>query len=120
MKQPPQGDPADKAGRGTIKAVEDTFRLLVDSVKDYAIFLMDLEGNIKSWNLGAARIKGYAAHEVIGKNVDLFYTEEARTSEHCKHELEIALREGRYEEEGWRVRKDGTPFWANVVITLLQ
>jgi PAS domain S-box-containing protein len=98
---------------------EETFRLLVESVKDYGIFLLDSTGRIKSWNQGAARIKGYAADEIIGKNFAIFYTQADRERGHPQEELETAKKEGRYEEEGWRVRKDGTQFWANIVITRL-
>jgi PAS domain S-box-containing protein len=97
----------------------ERFRVLVDGVKDYAILMLDPEGSIASWNAGAERIKGYSAPEVLGRHFSLFYTQEAIESGHPQRELEIAVRDGRYEEEGWRVRKDGTRFWANVVITAL-
>jgi PAS domain S-box-containing protein len=96
------------------------FRLLVESVRDYAIFMLDAGGRIVTWNEGARNIKGYDASEVIGRDLSLFYTPEDRARSHPAHELEIAAREGRYEEEGWRVRKDGARFWANVVITALR
>jgi PAS domain S-box-containing protein len=96
------------------------FRLLVASVRDYAIFMLDPGGHIASWNAGANHIKGYEESEVIGRHFSLFYTEEDRARQHPAHELEVAVREGRYEEEGWRVRKDGSRFWANVVITPLR
>lgn len=102
-----------------LKATEESFRLLVESVKDYGIFMLSPEGIILSWNAGAARIKGFTAQEVIGKHFGIFYTQEARDKKHPQFELETAVREGKYEEEGWRVRKDGTQFWANVVITHL-
>ena len=98
----------------------EQFRLLVTSVRDYAIFLLDVSGRIRTWNAGAENIKGYTAEEVIGRHFELFYTEEARARQHPAYELEVASREGRFEEEGWRVRKDGTLFWANVVITALR
>jgi PAS domain S-box-containing protein len=98
----------------------DLFRLLVESVLDYAIFFLDPEGNITSWNQGAARIKGYAADEIVGRHFSIFYTPEAVDSGHPAHELEIATNVGRYEEEGLRVRKDGSRFWANVVITAVR
>lgn len=97
----------------------DAFRLLVESVKDYAIFILDPRGVVSTWNAGAKRIKGYTAKEIIGKHFSVFYTDEAKRIHHPEHELEIAAKDGRYEEEGWRVRKDGTTFWANVVITTL-
>jgi PAS domain S-box-containing protein len=91
--------------------------LLVDHVQDYAIFMLDPEGLVATWNLGAERIKGYRADEIIGRHFSTFYTPEAIAREHPRHELEVAVKEGRFEEEGWRVRKDGARFWANVVIT---
>jgi PAS domain S-box-containing protein len=91
--------------------------LLVDSVEDYAIFMLDPDGVIVSWNRGAARIKGYAAEEIIGRHFSAFYTDEDRARDHPGDELRIASSEGRFEEEAWRVRKDGSRFWANVVIT---
>src|SRR3954449_12035369 len=94
--------------------------LLVASVRDYAIFLLDTEGHILTWNPGAENIKGYTAAEVIGRHFSLFYTDEDRARDHPAHELEVAVREGRFEEEGWRVRKDGGRFWASVVITALR
>jgi PAS domain S-box-containing protein len=98
----------------------ERFRLLVDGVKDYAIMMLDPEGRVASWNSGAERIKGYRGEEVIGRHFSLFYTPEAVASGHPEHELRIAREQGRYEEEGWRVRKDGSQFWANVVITALR
>ena len=98
---------------------DEEFRLLVESVKDYAIFMLDPTGRIVSWNLGAERAKGYRAHEIIGKHFSTFYTPEAIARRHPERELEIAAAEGRFEEEGWRLRKDGSQFWANVVITAL-
>jgi PAS domain S-box-containing protein len=96
------------------------FALLVESVTDYAIFLLEPDGRVASWNRGARRIKGYDAPEIIGQHFSRFYTDEDRARDHPAHELEIAEREGRYEEEGWRVRKDGSRFWAKVVITALR
>lgn len=99
---------------------ETSFELLVASVKDYAIFMLDPHGNILSWNEGAERINGYTASEAIGRNFSIFYTLEARMRQHPQKELEIATERGRYEEEGYRVRKDGSMFWSNVVITALR
>jgi PAS domain S-box-containing protein len=95
------------------------YRLLVESVSDYAIFALDTEGRVLSWNPGAQRFKGYLADEIIGKHFSIFYTEDEK---HVKPamELEVAERDGRAEDEGWRVRKDGSRFWANVVITALR
>jgi PAS domain S-box-containing protein len=98
---------------------DERFRLFVESVKDYAIFMLDPDGHIVSWNEGAQRIKGYTEEEVLGQHFSIFYTPEAKARRHPDHELSIARETGRYEEEGWRVRKDGSRFWANVVITAL-
>lgn len=99
---------------------EERFRLLVEGVQDYAIYLLDPKGRITTWNAGAERFKGYKAVEIIGQHFSRFYTEEDIARRHPWTELEVATREGRYEEEGWRVRKDGSRFWANVVITALR
>ena len=96
------------------------YRLLVGSVTDYAIFMLDPKGYVLTWNAGAERIKGYAAHEIIGKHFSTFYPKEAVDREHPQYELAVATKTGRFEEEGWRVRKDGSLFWANVVITALR
>ena len=93
------------------------FQLFVESVIDYAIFTLDPNGIITSWNRGAQRAKGYTASEIIGKHFSIFYTAEDRARKHPEFELAYAIKHGRYEEEGWRVRKDGKRFWANVVIT---
>ncbi|HTM53432.1 MAG TPA: PAS domain S-box protein [Pirellulales bacterium] len=109
-----------EAGRSPISVeVEEHFGHLVAAVQDYAIFLLDAKGYIKSWNAGAARIKGYAANEIIGQHFSKFYLPEAIESRWPDEELRLASREGHFEDEGWRVRKDGTQFWANVVITAL-
>lgn len=97
----------------------DIFRLLVSSVKDYAIFVLSPTGHVMTWNEGAERIKGYSADEIIGQHFSTFYTEDAKASDHPGYELKMAIQNGRYEEEGTRIRKDGTTFWANVVITSL-
>ncbi|MCW5822389.1 MAG: PAS domain S-box protein [Cyanobacteria bacterium TGS_CYA1] len=98
---------------------DETFNLLVAAVKDYAIFLISPEGNILTWNEGAKRIKGYNSKEIIGKNFSTFYTKESVESGHPEWELEQATAKGQYEEEGWRLRKDGTQFWASVSITAI-
>jgi PAS domain S-box-containing protein len=95
---------------------ERRFRLLVSSVIDYALFTLDLEGIIQSWNPGAERVKGYTVDEIIGKHFSIFYTPEAREAGEPERVLSTARNEGRFEGEGWRVRKNGTRFWANVVI----
>jgi len=99
---------------------DDIFRLLVESVKDYAIFLLDPTGKVTTWNQGAERIKGYLAKEIIGQHFSCFYPQEAIESKWPDRELEIASKEGRYTDEGLRVRKDGSTFWAYVVITALR
>lgn len=95
----------------------DQFRLLVDAVEDYAIYLIDPFGNIASWNAGAERIKGYSASEVLGEHFSLFYTQPDRTIGKPDAALGVARTKGKYSEEGWRVRKDGSEFWAGVIIT---
>jgi PAS domain S-box-containing protein len=99
---------------------EGLYRLLVESVRDYAIFALDATGHVLTWNPGAERFKGYKAHEIIGKHFSVFYTQADRDRHWPESELEMAERDGRLEDEGWRVRKDGTRFWANVVITALH
>jgi PAS domain S-box-containing protein len=98
---------------------EDAYRLLVDSVVDYAIFMLDPTGRVISWNAGAERIKGYSAEDIIGEHFSLFYPPEDLVARKPWRELEVAVDVGRFEDEGWRLRKDGTRFWANVVITAL-
>jgi len=100
-----------------LRAGEDRYRSLVEAVQDYAIFMLGVDGTIVTWNPGAERIKGYGAEEIIGRHFRVFYPDEVQQQRHPEHELELALRDGHYEEEGWRVRKDGTRFWANVLIT---
>jgi PAS domain S-box-containing protein len=99
---------------------DEVFRLLVESVQDYAIFLLSPEGNVMTWNAGAERIKGYSASEIIGHHFSKFYATEAVENRWPQRELEIATSMGRFADEGWRVRKDGTTFWASVVITALR
>jgi PAS domain S-box-containing protein len=96
------------------------FQLMAEQVQDYAIFLLDTEGRVLSWNLGGKRIKQYDESDVIGKHFSMFYTPPDIAREWPAEELERALREGRFEDEGWRVKKDGSRFWANVVITALR
>lgn len=102
-----------------LRQSEESFRLMVDSVKDYAIFMLDATGHIMTWNEGAKRIKGYTAGEIIGKHFSTFYTAEDLETKKPERELKIAIATGKYEEEGWRIRKDGSMFWASVVITAL-
>src|SRR5471030_1816044 len=96
------------------------YQLMADRVTDYAIFLLDTGGNIISWNAGALAIKQYSASEVIGRHFSIFYTGEDLARGWPAHELERAKTEGRFEDEGWRVRKDGAKFWANVIITAVR
>ncbi len=96
---------------------EARFRSLVAGVKDYAIFMLDPQGRVSTWNAGAQRIKGYSGEEIIGEHFSRFYTQEDIEGGKPERELKIAASEGRMEEEGWRVRKDGSRFWANVIIT---
>ncbi len=103
-----------------LRASEERLRLLIESVKDYAIFQLDVSGHIASWNPGAQRLKGYTLDEIQGKHFSIFYPQEDIDAGKCEMELEVAQREGRFEEEGIRVRKDGSRFWANVVITPIR
>ena len=98
----------------------EQFRQIVEAVLDYAIFMLDKTGRVITWNAGAERIKGYKASEIIGKHFSVFYPEADLKSRKPDRELEVAAREGRFEDEGWRLRQDGTRFWANVVITAIR
>ena len=109
-----------KSAEHRIRESERHFRLLVEGVREYAIFMLDPTGHIQSWNPGAERIKGYREDEVIGKHFSIFYTAEALADNHPARELTQALEQGMVEDEGWRLRKDGSRFWANVVITALR
>ena len=99
---------------------EQTFQLLVESVQDYAIYMLDPDGRVVSWNAGAERIKGYRAQEIVGQHFSRFYPPEDAAQGKPRWELETAAREGRHEDEAWRVRKDGTRFWANVAISAMR
>jgi PAS domain S-box-containing protein len=117
----------DKAPNGTelsgthaLRAPEDRFRLLVENVVDYGVFMLDPDGRITTWNAGAERMNGYRAKEIVGQHFSIFYSREEVAAGKCDHELAVATREGRFEEEGWRLRKDGTQFWASVTITALR
>jgi PAS domain S-box-containing protein len=103
-----------------LRQSEQRFRLLVEAVRDYAIFMLDPDGVVASWNTGAERIKGYSAQEIIGQHFRVFYPPEVQAARHPENELHIARSEGKYEEEGWRIRKDGSRFWASVVITAIH
>jgi PAS domain S-box-containing protein len=109
-----------RAAEEIVRASSEQFRLLVQGVTDYAIYMLTPSGEISSWNPGAERIKGYAAEEVIGTNFSRFYTAEDRAAGEPARALAVAAKEGRFEKEGQRVRKDGTMFWANVVIDALR
>lgn len=109
-----------RAAEMALKRNEEQFRLLIQGVTDYAIYMLDADGRVASWNIGAQRIKGYAPQEIIGQHVSRFYTEEERQGGEPQRGLVIAAREGRFEKEGWRVRKDGSRFWANVVIDSIR
>ncbi|MFD1139470.1 PAS domain S-box protein [Larkinella insperata] len=113
-------DTSDKKQRDVaLRENEERFRLMVQGVREYAIFLLDVNGYITTWNEGAERTKGYRSHEIIGKHFSTFYTHEDLESRKPERELKIAIATGKYEEEGWRVKKNGSVFWANVVITAL-
>jgi PAS domain S-box-containing protein len=102
-----------------IQHTEERFRALVEGVKEYAIFILDPEGNVATWNAGAERLKGYRSEQITGKHFSTFFTVEDRQNDHARFVLGCARRDGRYEEEGWRVRKDGSRFWASVLVTAL-
>jgi PAS domain S-box-containing protein len=96
------------------------YQLAIEQTRDYALFLLDTDGRVLTWNAGAEAIKGYAAEEIIGRHFSIFYPPEALQIGWPAHELKVATQEGRFEDEGWRIRKDGSRFWANVVITALR
>ena len=104
----------------TLQDSEENFRLLLEGVKDYAVFMLDPFGRVVTWNPGAERIKGYRAEQIIGQHFSRFYTQEDIESGKPDRELKIAAAEGRLEDDGWRVRKDGSRFWANVIITAVK
>jgi PAS domain S-box-containing protein len=109
-----------ESARQQLQETERSFSLLVGSVTDYAIYMLDLDGRVVNWNAGARRIKGYEAREIIGEHFSRFYTDEDRQSGVPMAGLRVAAAEGRVEKEGWRVRKDGTRFWANVIIDAIR
>ncbi len=106
-----------RAAEAHRRSTERSFRLLVDAVREYAIFMLDVNGIVTSWNLGAQRIKGYSAHEIIGQSFRIFYPPEDQRAGHPEKNLDLALRNGAHSEDGWRLRKDGSRFWASVVIS---
>jgi PAS domain S-box-containing protein len=99
---------------------QDVFRLLVEGIQDYAIFVLDPQGHVMTWNPGAQNLKGYSKEEIVGQHFSKFYPREAVQSGWPQRELALALKEGRFADEGWRVRKDGTTFWASVIISTLR
>ncbi len=118
-KPPPGSVRASPGDAGARLRADESFRLLVESVVDYAIFMLDPDGCVQTWNPGAQRIKGYAAAEIIGRHFSCFYPPDALATGWPAYELQEARLHGRFEDEGWRVRKDGTRFWASIVITAL-
>ena len=120
MSTKPDQDTHPDERTAALRTSEEHLRLLTDAVKDHAVFTMDAHGRVISWNEGAQRIKGYQAEEIIGRHFSVFYPAADTRIRKPDWELEVAKRDGRYEEEGWRIRKDGSRFWANVVITALR
>jgi PAS domain S-box-containing protein len=118
--QPSDFGEAPRQTQEILRESEERFRLLVEGVKDYAIFMLDAEGRVTTWNSGAQRIKGYEAEEIIGEHFSIFHTYEDVERGHPDEVLCLAAADGQYEEEGLRVRKDGSTFWANVLITALR
>jgi PAS domain S-box-containing protein len=111
---------AERSFEEELYAAEQRFHQLVDAITDYAIFMLDATGHVATWNAGARKTKGYEPHEIVGQHFSVFYTPEDRAAGKPDKVLETVRREGRFEEESWRTRKDGTRFWANVVITALR
>ncbi len=109
-----------KRTQEALRESEERFRLLVQGVTDYAIYMLDPQGRVTNWNAGAQRIKGYTQDEILGKHFSQFYTNEDRATELPRRALETAAHEGRFEAEGWRLRKEGTRFWASVVIDCIR
>jgi len=114
------GNEREKTSLKSLKESENRFHLLVENVKDYAIFMLDLDGTIISWNKGAEQIKGYKEKEIIGKHISIFYTDEEIQRGEPAYNLIMAKDHDRYETEGWRKRKDGSLFWADVIFTALR
>src|SRR5215213_2306966 len=119
MQSSGSGEPRRRT-REALRESEERFRLLVEGVKDYAIFMLDAEGYVNTWNEGAQRIKGYDPAEIVGEHFSIFYTDEDIERGHPDEELRTAAADGSYEEEGLRLRKDGSTFWASVLITALR
>jgi PAS domain S-box-containing protein len=104
----------------SLETKQEMLQLLVDNIKEYAITILDSRGHVTTWTPAAERLKGYSANEVLGQHFSVFYSRQDVESGKCERELEVATREGRFEDEGWRLRKDGSRFWASVVTTALR
>ena len=120
MANPPEKNRASddlQAPRVSRHVTDADYRLMVESIADYAIFLLDPDGMILSWNRGAQKMKGYEAGEVLGRHIALFYPQEQIDRNAPEHGLNVARETGIFEDEGWRLRKDGTRFWANIILT---
>ncbi|MDP9190118.1 MAG: PAS domain S-box protein [Acidobacteriota bacterium] len=111
---------ARKQAEEKLRWTESSFRLMVESVSDYAIVMLDPDGSVASWNTGAQRIKGYSADEILGRHFSVFYPEDDVASGKPQRDLDAVTTSGRHEDEGWRIRKDGSLFWANIVITAIR
>lgn len=122
MKSTSKSVTADKGRKAAIgpAQTEEMFRSLIENIKDYAILLLDPDGKILTWSAAGQRLKGWEANEIIGQHFSVFYPREDVEKGKTARELRIAEEEGRFEDEGWRVRKDGSRFWANVIITALR
>src|SRR5215203_6164507 len=118
--QPSESGESSRRTHEVLRESEERFRLLVEGVEDYAIFMLDVEGRVTTWNLGAERIKGYESEEIIGEHFSAFYTDEDVERGYPAEVLGLAAADGQYEEEEIRVRKDDSTFWANVIITALR
>src|SRR5918994_161033 len=118
--EPPANNERQRQTEGILHRSEDHFQLLAQGRRDYAIFMLDPQGRVVSWNPGAEHIKGYQEEEILGQHFSVFHTEDDVEQGHPEEELRVAANEGSYEEEGVRVRKDGSKFWAHVVITALK
>ena len=112
--------PRKKGSQHPVQPDAERFRHLVSSIGDYAIVMLDAKGYVTSWNAGAEKIKGYTADEILGSHFSRFYPADGIEGNLPKRALEVAAKEGRYEDEGWRIRKDGSRFWATVVLTALR
>jgi len=117
---PPQRNGSQRELVEALREGEERHRLLLDGIRNYAIFMMDAQGRILSWNAGAERLKGYIAEEIIGKHFSIFYPPEDQLDEKPQHILARATQQGQSEDEGWRIRKDASRFWASVLVTALR